>query len=251
MKRETYRFRQFAAFFIDWNLAGLPSLVLCALLILPIKKGLHPIAVVPVILAFPVLFLNRDRLFRGRSPGNRLMNLVVLDRRTLQPLTGKALVTRNLFFLFGGLDVLLLLLTGTTLGDRSVAALVVPEDRIPDTPPRRAPADKKTILRIVTAVVLCFALFLGMIQLLLNRVKDEPHYALAHSFLLESEALAQLGAEADDVRLTGYNRQTVTHSSTTVITAAFTFYVKGHQLTVVCTDAGEGWYVNRDLTALP
>lgn len=99
MKRKTYRFRRLAAIIIDWNLARLPTIILSALLMPLFKKGLHPLIFIPIWIVFPVLFLHRDRLFKGRSPGNRLMKLTVLDRRTLQPLPEKSMATRNLFFL--------------------------------------------------------------------------------------------------------------------------------------------------------
>ena len=248
MKQKTYRFRRFFATVIDWNLAGLPALI-GTLLLLPLADHTWiAFIVIPLIITFPVLFLHRDRLFKGRSPGNRIMKLVVLDRRTLQPLTGKALVTRNLFFLLGGLDMLLLLVTGTTLGDRTVGALVVPEDEIPAEPPQRTRATPKSALKAVLIVVLCFLLFIGIIQIALHSVKDEPHYAVARSYLVESEAFRQLEAEEDDIRFTGFSRSTTTRNGVTETKAVFTFQVKGYTLTVTCHPDGDSWYVCQDCT---
>lgn len=249
MKQKTYRFRRLAAIIIDWNLACLPTLLLTVLLMPLFQKGLPPVLLLPVMLAFPVLFLHRDRLFRGRSPGNRLLKLTVLDRRTLQPLGSTSLVTRNLFILLGGLDILVLLITGSTLGDRTVAALVVPLDEIPAEPPQRTPATKKSFLKAVLIVVLCLALFIGFILAILETVKDEPHYAAAYSYLLDSEAFAQLGAEPDDALLTGFSRNSTTRNGITETEAVFTFQVKGHQLIVVCHLQGEDWYVCEECTA--
>lgn len=248
MKQKTYRLRRLAATCIDWNLAWIPSFIAFALLFPLIKKGLHPLILLPFWAMFPILFLHRDRLFKGRSPGNRLMKLAVLDRRTLQPLTGKALVTRNIFLLLGGLDFLILLVTGSTLGDRMVAALVVPRDEIPAEPPQRSPATKQSALRVVLIVALCILLFVGIVQLALNRVKDEPHYALAHSYLVESEAFRQLQAEEEDIRLSGYSRNTTTRNGTMETEAVFSFQVKGYFLTVTCHEDSTGWYVCTECT---
>lgn len=248
MKQKTYRFRRYIAVAIDWNLAGLPTLILTALLIPLVKKGLHPLLLLPGIALFPILFLNRDRLFRGRSPGNRLMKLTVLDRRTLQPLTGKALMTRNLFYLLGGIDLLTLIFTGSTLGDKAVAALVVHVDEIPEEPPRRVPPDKKTVLKTIVAVVLCLTAFIGMIFLALETVKNEPQYALAQAYLLKSETFALLEADPDHIRFTGYSASTSYSDGEKETEAVFTFRVKGHTLTVTCHDEGSGWYVCQECT---
>lgn len=248
MKQKTYRFRRLIATAIDWNLAGLPALIGCLALITLADRGWILLIALPLMLAFPVLFLHRDRLFKGRSPGNRLMKLVVLDRRTLGPLKPKAQVTRNLFFLLGGLDILVLLVTGSTLGDRAVAALVVHQDEIPSEPPLRAPATKKDALRIVALVVLCILLLIGIVRLSLHAVTDEPHYALAYSYLTESEAFRQLDAEASDIRFEGYSRNTTTRNGITETQAVFTFRVEGHTFTVTCHDDGAGWYVCRECT---
>lgn len=248
MKQKTYRFRRFVATIIDWNLAGLPALI-GTLLLLPLADHTWiAVIVIPLIIAFPILFLHRDRLFKGCSPGNRIMKLVVLDRRTLQPLTGKSLVTRNLFFLLGGLDMLLLLVTGSTLGDRMVAALVVPVDEIPAEPPQRTPTMPRSALRVVLIVALCILLFIGIVQIVLHSVKDEPHYAVAHSYLVESEAFRQLGAEEEDIRFTGFSRSSTTRNGVTETEAVFTFQVKGRTLTVTCHDEGSGWYVCTECT---
>jgi hypothetical protein len=250
--KKTYRFRRFIAIAIDWNLAGLPCLILSALLMPLVKKGLSPALVVPIMLpmmlTFPLLFLYRDRLFKGRSPGNRLMKLTILDRRTLQPLPKNALVTRNLFFLMGGIDLFALTLTGSTLGDRAVAALVVPLDKIPAEPPRREPVTGKTFLKGALVAAMCIALFIGIIFLALETVKDEPHYAAAHIYLLKSEAFAQLGAAPDDARLTGFSLNSTTRNSVAETEACFTFQVKGRSLTVICHPQGENWYVCPDCT---
>lgn len=248
MKQKTYRFRRLIAFLIDWNLAGLPALIGSFALMPLMDQSWIVLIMLPLMISFPVLFLHRDQLFKGRSPGNWLMKLVVLDRRTLEPLTGKALTTRNIFFLLGGLDILLLLVTGSTLGDRMVAALVVPVDEIPAEPPQRTPATLRSALKVVLVIVLCFLALFGVIRLALNSVMDEPHYALAHSYLVESEAFRQMEAEESDIQFNGYSRNTTTRNGVTETEAVFTFQVKGRILIVTCHDEGSGWYVCTECT---
>lgn len=248
MKPKTYRFRRLAAVIIDWNLSCLPVVILSALLGPLFEKGLHLLIFIPIWLTFPVLFLHRDRLFNGRSPGNRLMELTVLDRQTLQPLAGKALVTRNLFILLGGLDILVLLITGSTLGDRKASALVVPTNAIPAKPIPREPATKQSVLKTFLIAAVCLALFIGVIFLALESVKDEPHYAAAYSYLVESDAFAQLDAEPGDALLTGFSLSSTTRNGVTETKAVFTFLVKGRQLEITCHPQGETWCVCKDCT---
>ncbi len=250
MNPKNYRFRRFIALVIDWNICAIPAFLFCRLLYPLVVDGKLPIPVlIPFMVSYPVLFLFRERLFKGRSLGNRIMKLVVLDRRTLQPLSPSALKTRNMMFLFlSVLDLLLLLTTGSSLGDRAVAAVVVPQDEIPTEPPRKEPANTKTILATVLAVVVGISLFIGMILLSLERVKEEPHYALAHDYLLQSEAFYQLDAEEDQIRLTGYSRNTYTRNGITDTDASFTFQVKGHPFIVICHPTEDGWYICEECT---
>lgn len=250
MQHKTNRFRRLLALLIDWNISWLPAFLVGMLLLPLVTAGRFPIPLlIPVIVSFPLLFLFRDRLFRGRSLGNRIMKLVVLDRRTLQPLSKSSLTTRNLLFLFlGGLEPLLLLTTGATLGDRAVAALVVHQDEIPTEPPQRTPANTKTILVTVVAVILGIALFVGLILLSLEQVKEEPHYTLAYEYLLSSETFAALGGEEHSIRFSGYSQSTSMVDGVAETKAVFTFMIKGQSLDVTCHEDDTGWYVCRECT---
>lgn len=250
MKPIPYRFRRMAAIFIDWNLCCLPALLICGFLSPFVAEGNLPVPILlPFLLSFPVLFLFRERLFRGRSLGNRLMKLVVLDRRSLQPLTSSALTTRSIMFLFlSGLEILLLLTTGSTLGDRAVAALVLHQDDIPENPPQPTPTSGRQALVTILAFVLGIVVLMGVIFLALERVKDEPHYALAYSYLMESEAIAQLDAQPEDVRLSGYSQSSSIRNGVSETKAAFTFQVQGQQFTVVCHWDGNSWYICEECT---
>ena len=254
MTPKSCRFRRFIAIFIDWNLSFLPCLLVCAFLVPLVMEGKLPVPLlIPFILSGPVLFLFRELLGKGRSLGNRLMKLVVLNRRTLQPLSASAMKTRNILFLFfGGPELLFLLTTGATLGDRAVAALVVHQDEIPTQPLQRQPTNGKTIFTAVLSVILAAALvvtlLLGIVFLALDTVKDEPHYQLAYRYLLGSETFAQLDAEESHIRLTGYSSNTTITNGEKNTMVRFTFLVKGHQLVVVCHPDGEDWYICEECT---
>ena len=254
MKPKTYRFRRFVAFAIDWNVSCLPILLLGVLLAPLAAEDKFPIPLlVPIVLAFPALFLFRERLFRGRSIGNRIMKLVILNRNTLQPLPFSALTVRNLMFLFlGGLEILLLLCTGATLGDRVSEALVVREDEIPAEPPRKTPVGVGTVIITVLAAVGVFILFialiLGVVLAALDSVRDEPHYALAYDYLISSETFAELDAREDQIIFNGYSRSSSMANGEIETEARFTFLVAGHSLTVICHESGNGWYVCEECT---
>lgn len=250
MKPKAYRFRRLLAKAIDWNLCCLPGFLACGLLFPSVAEGKLPIPLlIPFMVSFLVLFPFLDRLFRGRSPGNRLMKLVVLDRRNLQPLSTSALTTRNVLFLFlSGLDILLLLTTGATLGDRAVGAIVVHQNGNPADLSYHEPANRKSILVTVLAVAAGFVLLLGVVFFALESVKDEPHYAMAYSYLLESETFARLDAEPDNVRLSGYSQSTTIQNGIRETQASFTFQIGRHQLVVVCHQDGENWYVCEECT---
>ncbi len=250
METKTCRIRRILAFVIDWNLSGLPAFLSCLLLLPLVAAEKLPIPVMILfMISFPVLFLFRERLFRGRSPGKRLMKLVILDRRTLQPLNPGSLTTRNMMLLFlSGLEALMLITTGSTLGDRAVGALVVREHEIPAEPPRRTPSSGKSALKIVIAVLLVIALFVGIVLAALESVKDEPHYALAHSYLLKSESFGLLDAQPGNIRFTGYEKNSSLVDGEREVTATFTFQVKGRIFEVICHGDESGWYVCEDCT---
>jgi hypothetical protein len=71
---------------------------------------------------------------------------------------------------------------------------------------------------------------------------------MAYSYLLESEAFARLGAEAEDIRLSGYSQSTTIQNGIRETQASFTFQIGRHQLVVVCHQDGENWYVCEECT---
>lgn len=250
MPGKSVRFKRLLAALIDWNLSALPALVFALVFRNQMDQSWIWFLLVPLIIAFPVCFVLRDFLFRGRSIGKRLFNLTILDRRTLQPLTAKQLVTRNLLFILYFLDVIVLLISGSSLGDRAVGALVVPMDQIPEAPvPRRTgTGTKKTVISVIAATVAFFAALYGIVYWALERVKEEPLYQLAHSYLTESETFAQMDAEPSDAKLTGYHAQSSIINGVTDKQVTFTFQVQGQTLEVICHEDDDGWYVCGECT---
>lgn len=250
MPEKSVRFKRLLAAAIDWNLFGLPAVIFACLFRDHLENPLTLIVLLPLMIAFPVGFVLRDLLFRGRSIGKRILGLTILNRRTLEPLTGSYLATRNLFFPLFLLDVIVLLASGSSLGDHSVGAIVVPCDQIPEIPVAevRQADGKKTVLSIVTAVVVFIALLYGITFLALENVKEEAHYQLAYSYLISSEAFAGMEADPSDVKLTGF------HSNTSIVNGekdarvTFTFQIHGRAIPVICHENAEGWYVCTDCT---
>lgn len=132
------RFKRIAAFIIDWNICGLPVLILSA--VLSVYLHIHTpdendvgirLLVVFLILLLILLFLLlvcfRDWLFRGRSLAKRLLGLTVYDKKTLSAPRKGQLTTRNLFtvILSFFIDGILLLAIGETVGDMVAGTTVL------------------------------------------------------------------------------------------------------------------------------
>lgn len=241
------RFNRIFAFLIDWILLGVLFIVWDVLMALFLGENelFMGISVLVTFFALPVLFILRDVLFRGRSPGKRLFGLTVLDGNTGEKPTKTNLAVRNLFCLLFVWDGLVLLLTGKNIGEYATHAKVV-SVKDPDAPVE--PLSKRSVLVTLVAVVLIVALFaLGVfaaVGLGLSSAMENEEYPLAREYLLESRAFARLGVEESDVRLTGYSfyssyGETDPHEEE----AVYTFTVKGRSFRVVCHPTENGWTV--------
>ncbi len=122
--------RRIIAWIIDWNLCGLPSLLYSVVIIDVLKRspdqniGFILLFLLLVIL-YPVSFVLRDVIFNGRSVGKRIFGLYVLDKNTNEIASVKQRIVRNLFFFVYSIDVIVLLVTKASIGDRIVNTIVV------------------------------------------------------------------------------------------------------------------------------
>ena len=86
---------------------------------------------------------------------------------------------------------------------------------------------------------------------MLDAAKKQENYQIAYSYLVDSDAFAEMQADESQITLTGYSAETRIgndeDSPSAVVT--FTFVVRGQQYRVVCHKDGEMWYVCNDCTA--
>ena len=124
------RIRRIIAWIIDWNLSGLPCLIYTTIFMDVFKRpsiqsmGFILIFMILVFL-YPVTFVFRDVIFKGRSIGKRIFGLYVLDKNTNEPASIKQRIIRNLFFFIYPIDGIILLATKESIGDKAVNTIVV------------------------------------------------------------------------------------------------------------------------------
>ena len=129
------KIKRILAWIIDWNLCGLPTLIY-ALIFSEIARTQGTniggmLLFVLLVLLFPTMFVFRDVLFNGRSIAKRLFRLRVIDNATNERTSNKKLVIRNLFFVAYPVELVLLIVTGRSLGDMVTKTSVVKYSKQP------------------------------------------------------------------------------------------------------------------------
>lgn len=251
--------KRFIAHIIDWNLALFPSVLILGVVLEYLEKTSRALPVISLllVLAGPALFVLRDLLFGGRSPGKRLMRLQVHDCGGENPPTATQLLQRNLFFFLDFVNFILLIITGKTIGDRVSQTVVLDEktreilrERAlpPESPRPRRPGFRR-ILLIVAAALLALAAFLGFVQAVLNAQKDTEQYKIAYDYLISSETFRTGGAAESDIRLNRYSISTSgLPGSADSGTAEIGFMIGRRSYDVVCHLEDGVWRVCRDCT---
>ena len=124
------RLRRIIAWIIDWNLSGLPCLLYTTIFMDVFKQ--HSFQNIGYILIFmllaflyPVTFVFRDVIFKGRSIGKRVLGLYVFDKNTNESATIKQRIIRNLFFFIYPIDGIILIATKESIGDKIVNTVVI------------------------------------------------------------------------------------------------------------------------------
>ena len=80
------KLRRILAWIIDWNLCGIPALIYAFVFkTITEAQGLkvvYALIFVLFVLSYPVLFVVRDVLFKGRSVAKRIFKLRIIDNET-------------------------------------------------------------------------------------------------------------------------------------------------------------------------
>ena len=124
------RIRRIIAWIIDWNLSGLPCLLYTTIFMDMFKQpSFQSIGYILIfmllVFLYPITFVFRDVIFKGRSIGKRIFRLYVLDKNTNEPASIKQKIIRNLFFFIYPVDGIILIVTKESIGDRAVNTTVV------------------------------------------------------------------------------------------------------------------------------
>jgi len=119
--------RRILAWIIDWNLSGIPCIIFSTLCFNP--PSLQNMALVLIFLflfiMYPVTFVLRDVIFKGRSVGKRIFGLHIVNKITNEKASVKQRVIRNLFFFAYAIDGIILIATNESIGDRIANTVVI------------------------------------------------------------------------------------------------------------------------------
>ena len=267
------KIRRLAAALCDWLIIGGAELLILMAFVFAFFDRIEAndqgiaLLMMPIMLAYPLIFVLRDVIFGKRSLGKRIFGLVILDKKTAETAKASARVLKNILNLFiSEIDAIVLLISGLTVGDRLANTVTVPLKAInrPDddetearkinsyTPP--SPIGKKTVIGIVcviiAAAILLVGLIAGVVFAALDSSKDTAEYQLGYSYLIESDKFAELGLTEDDIRFNSYRRNITTNADgVKTVNVELGFRIGfGRSMYVICHDDGEGWYVCEECT---
>ena len=269
--------RRLVAGFIDWNLIGATVIlflaVYMAFFLQEEASQAELFLALFFMLSYPVCFMLRDLIFGGRSLGKRMLGLTVLSKQTGNAPKKSQLLLRNLFSVFlMHIEVIIMLVTGQTLGDLLAHTVVVLKKDIdlhcePKSPQQnvqainqydkqrtaKAASNKKTLfilLSVLGAALIGFVIFvIIMTNIILENQKDSEEYQMAYAYLVESEYFQELGIEEEDIKFVYVNTYHTKQNGKEYHEAEFGFKVGVfREIYVVCHDEGDGWFVCTDCT---
>ncbi|MBQ8503606.1 MAG: RDD family protein [Clostridia bacterium] len=256
------RFKRLIAFLIDWNITLFPFVFIFVFLSTFLKEesSINPLiglfCFFTVIIAF-VAFMLRDVIFKGRSLGKRLFGLYVYEKSSLKQASPRQCFLRNIFFFLYFIDGIVLLVTGQTIGDRVAGTLVTSEQGFEfytneiqsDTPVPKQKEIKKAVL-VITIIIACLTIFLGLILTVLNNQKDTAEYKVAYSYFVESQAFKELNIDESKIHFNQYSSQTYTSKDNNSVsqTVRIGFIVNFKSFEVVCHKENDIWQVCTECT---
>ena len=259
------RYKRIFAFLIDWGLALLPIVPFSLILSTPGIQDSVPsiVTVLLSLLIFPLplaLFIARDGLFQGRSPGKRLFGLCVYDKTTLQGPTIRQFLLRNVFLLIYPIDALILLTTGDSLGDRVANTVVLSSDarehRLSEctasdmTVPVSGKGSAAEVVKVTALALAVLVAFVGLIQSVLSAQKDTEEYQIAYNYLISSQAFQALHVEESELRINSYSSSSSYSPDREgyTQTVEFGFLVNFRSFHVVLHKENDLWSVCRNCT---
>ena len=273
------RIKRILAFFVDWYVLILPVVLLGLMMMLIPELTSQPMIGFLILFLFAMVFgtmalmAARDVVFCGRSLGKRIFGLYVVDKKTLEPISKSRRFVRTIFFfLINWVEIILLLATGETLGDRVAAAqvlskktmesrraeLMAEQEMLASDPgctqtPTAAPApgkptSKKQIILVVGILLAALLAFVGIVQISLHSARNTEEARLAYTYVTESEAFAASGIKPSTLRMNQYSRNSFTENGETKTTAEISFTARFRTFRVVCHKENDVWTVCGECT---
>lgn len=262
------KLRRILAWIIDWNIIGFSVVLLLSILSVFMdsvsKLDSSVAAVIPMllILMYPICFVLRDLIFGGKSLGKRILGLTVLDKQTGTQAKATQCALRNIFLIIAHIDAIVMLVSGSTLGDRAAHTVVVRKnvfDSIGTThdvteinkyvPPKKMNT-KKSVLTVILIVVIVIALLVSVILISLSIARKTEEYNVAYNYFIESQAFKELDVEESKIWHNSYSRTTHSASGSDAITqtAKIGLTVKGKSFIVICHKQNDVWIVCDECT---
>ena len=256
------RFKRLIAFVIDWNITLFPFVFIFSFLttFLQEESAINPLIALfcffAVIFAFGA-FVLRDVVFKGRSLGKRIFGLYIYNKSSSKQASTKQRFLRNVFFFLYFIDGILLLVTGQTIGDRVAGTVVTSEqgfeayaNGIQDSSPALKHKEVKIIVSVISIIIACLAIFVGLIQIVLNTQKDTEEYKVAYSYFVESDAFKNLNVDESKICFNQYSLHTYTSKDNSSVsqTVKIGFIVKFKFFEVVCHKENDIWQVCNECT---
>lgn len=274
------RIKRILAFFVDWYVLILPVVLIGLMMMLLIPDltsqpmiGFLILFLFAMVFGTMALMAARDIVFCGRSLGKRIFGLYVVDKKTLEPISKSRRFVRTIFFfLINWVEIILLLATGETLGDRVAAAqvlskktmesrraeLMAEQEMLASDPgctqtPTAAPApgkptSKKQVILVVGILLAALLAFVGIVQISLHSARNTEEARLAYAYVTESEAFAASGIKPSALRMNQYSRNSFTQNGVTTTTAEISFTARFRTFRVVCHKENDVWTVCEECT---
>lgn len=260
------KIRRIIAFLIDWNIIFSVGMAITALVIWLTTSLLF--AFLCVFSAYAAISL-RDAIFKGRSIGKRILKLVVIDSATGKPATGGKLIVRDLFFMLMQIDLVVMLVSGKSIGDYAAKTVVVREgaldtEELPEADEidvaalnnyvKRTKLSKKNVRALVAiivfAVIVFIAMIVGIVFGALNATKNTEQYAVAYEYLVSSESFNSQGADEDDIFFKSYRGTSYPNGTAEGYgsSAELSFRVRGTHYVIVCHEYDGVWQVCEECT---
>ena len=261
------KIKRIVAFLLDWNILGFSVMLPLSFIMISINKGnttIGALLFLGMILLYPVCVALRDVIFGGRSLGKRIMGLVVVDKATGEkPNIGK-LILRGIFFFLMYIDGIILLVSGKSVGDIVAGTVVIPkkvgqaEDfdktdsaKIKEINTYKPPKDKshtKIILLVVGIIAMFVAVIIIIVISALNAAKKTEEYAIAYSYLVNSDEFKESGASVENIRLNGYSSTQSVTDNGTIKQTTFTFYAEGESYEISLVYRDNVWIIDKIAT---